>query len=452
MNLDEKVLAYALCNKSLAIKVIDKINPKFIKPEYRPFLTATKECIKKYNEVPTLEMLQRSDVWDDGLGELYNELKEIKEELDPTNFLLDYEDLKERYKKNIILKAGKAVFKENWNGNDFNDLKEAAKEIRKLAGELEQTEVDKTYKEGTISATAEEAKVEYIKRKENPEEARGLLTGFREFDNITNGLMPSELIVIGGESGSGKSTYLMNICMNCWLGSNRVGNPGEPFREFSTDGVNIIYFSIEMPFNSLRRRLDACLSEVSFYGIRDGTLTPQEEVKYYRSLEFQKLYPKNFHIIDVPRYCTPEQIEAKYLEISDDEHISLIAVDYIGIMKSSTDSENDWLGQGSLAESLHEIARQYNISIISPIQLNRPQKGNHDAPDQHRVSRSSMIIQNCNIMLNIHSRQNEHLLPNLAINIAKMRDGECGGFLLEKRFDIMRLYNSNENNWEGIEN
>lgn len=450
MNLDEKVLAYALCNKSLAIKVIDKINPKFIKPEYRPFLTATKECIKKYNEVPTLEMLQRSDVWDDGLGELYNELKEIKEELEPTNFLLDYEDLKERYKKNIILKAGKAVFKENWNGNDFNDLKEAAKEIRKLAGELEQTEVDKTYKEGTISATAEEAKAEYIKRKENPEEARGLLTGINEFDRITNGLQPSELVLIGGESGSGKSTLSMNIAMNCWLGSNKIGNPGEPFVEFATDGCNVIYFTIEMPFSSLRRRLDACIAEIPLYGLRDGTLTQEEEQKYFRSLEFQQLYNKSFYIVDIPRKCTPEQIETCYLESCDSFIPSLIVVDYIGIM-SGGDGENDWLSQGVIAEKLHEIARTYNITIISPVQLNRP-KDSSEPPSQHRISRSSLISANSNIMLNIHTRQNEHLLPNMSINIAKMRDGEGGGFLLGKRFDIMRLYNINENNWEGIEN
>jgi hypothetical protein len=83
------------------------------------------------------------------------------------------------------------------------------------------------------------------------------------------------------------------------------------------------------------------------------------------------------------------------------------------------------------------------VSVISPVQLNRPNgKNGFDSPppDQHRVGRSIMLTQNTNILLNIETRKDEDLRPDMIIRIAKMRDGEKGGFVLHKRLDIMRLY------------
>ena len=443
-------MAYALCDKSLAIKVVDKVAIKLLHPEFRPFLSGVSECVRKYNEVPTMGMLQRCDTWDDNFTSIFTEAQEIRDsdDFEQANFLLDLEDLKERYKKNTILKVGKTVFKENWTGKEFKDLKEAAKCIRKVAGELDQLEANNTYREGTVAETAAEAKDEYIRRKENPEIARGILTGIRELDRITNGLQPAELVLIGGESAAGKSTLAMNMAINAWLGSNTVPNPNEPIREFTADGANVMYFTVEMPFHPFRRRYDACTAEVPLYGLRDGTLNQQEESKYFTSLEFQEIYPKQFHITDIPRGCTVGQIEAKYLELMYEFVPELVVVDYIGLMKVQTD-ESDWLNLGRLAEMLHEFCRTYNIPCISPVQLNRPKPGSGEVlPDQHRVGRSSMLPQNCNVMLNIQTRPDEDTRSDMVINIAKMRDGETGAFTLYKRFDMMKLYNDPQEDWQ----
>jgi replicative DNA helicase len=450
-SLDKKIFAYAFHDKSLALKVIDRVIPKVLKPEFRLFLSAISECVRKYNEVPTLPMLKRCDAWEDNFEQKFQEACEIKNQPDfePANFLLDVEDLKERFKKNTILKAGKTVFKENWNGSEFQDLQEAAKCFRKVTAELDQMEINKTYKEGTVAATAVETKEEYIRRKENPDLARGVLTGIAELDRITNGLQPSELILIGGESGAGKSTLAMNMAINAWLGSNTIPQRRGPVGEFATDGANVMYFTVEMPFHPFRRRFDACTSQVPLYGLRDGTLTAEEEEKYFTCLEFQQLYPKQFHITDIPRGCTVAQIESKYLELMYEFVPQLVIVDYISLMKVQSESESDWLILGRLAEMIHEFTRTYNIPLITPVQLNRPKPGGNDVlPDQHRVGRSSMLPQNCNIMLNIQSRPDEDTRTDMIINIAKMRDGETGAFTLYKRFDIMKLYNEPQDEWQ----
>lgn len=441
---EDKLLAYALYDKSITIKVINQVKPEYLNSSYRPILQAIIECVKKYNEVPTIEMLQRTSFWQNEFKEIIENAINIKnqEDFNPKNFVLELEDIKQDYKKKLLLKAGKEVYKDNYQKGEFRDLDLAIKNIRKLAGEIDQIDAEKIYKEGNVAETAEEAKIEYQRRKENPEITIGTLTGIRDLDKITNGFQGSELVLVGGESGAGKSLLSMNMAIGAWLGNNSV----DPTKEFDGSGVNVIYFTIEMPWSPFRRRFDACLAEIPLYGVRDGTLTESEEAKYFNALNFQQTYNKHFHIVDIPRDCSVEQIEAKYLELKYDFIPGLIVVDYITLMKASGLSDSDWLGVGKIAERLHEFARTYNIAVITPVQLNRP-KQEEEIPSQHRIGRSQLLTQNCNIMLNIFTRKDEDAYNDLIVNIAKNRDGEQKVFSLYKRFDLMRVYNDMPNDW-----
>jgi diphthamide biosynthesis methyltransferase len=83
--------------------------------------------------------------------------------------------------------------------------------------------------------------------------------------------------------------------------------------------------------------------------------------------------------------------------------------------------------------------------MISPAQLNRPPKeeaARMARPDQDRLARSLMLAQNANIIMNIEKRKDEHLMKDLRVHIVKNRDGEQSIIVLQKRLDIMRLYDS----------
>jgi len=278
--------------------------------------------------------------------------------------------------------------------------------------------------------------------KNNPELAQGIHVGFREFDRITNGLQESELLLIGGESSSGKSTFAMNMALNAWRGKNKIPDTVEEFTDnFDNSGKNVLVLTIEMPFDSFRRRADSCIAGIPLYGLRDGTLNSSEIEKFKASLLFQEHYPKEFKIVDIPRGCTIQQIESKFLETCYDYVPDLILIDYISLMTPDENHGSDWLNLGRLAEQVHEFTRTYTSRVISPVQLNRPPKnGDNGSADQHRVGRSIMLPQNANIVLNIETRKDEELRPDMIVRIAKMRDGEKGSFVLHKRFDIMRVY------------
>lgn len=436
--LDKKILAYGLAEKKILLDLQTSVPPDYMYPNTQIFYKLLLNCFEKYHEIPTITVMkENTNIWSEEMTEIYVESAGLY--VDIREFPHDLEKLKIRYNEQILLLFGKSVFQKNWNRKNFNDLEAANVAVKKVASEIDSIYKNKIFREGSLSETANEAKSRYQNIKENPELAKGIHLGLREFDRITNGLQQSELMLIGGESSAGKSALAMNMAINAWLGSNK-----NNLSNIVNDGCNILLFSIEMPYEPMRRRCDACISGVPLYGIRDGNLTDKEEDKFFAALEFQEKYEKQFHILDIPRGCTMSVIESKFIDKCHEYTPDLILVDYISLMKPDKEQGSDWLNLGRLAEQMHEFCRTHGVPVISPVQLNRPKAGNKngdfDTPDQHRVGRSIMLTQNANILLNIETRKDEELRSDMVIKIAKMRDGEKGAFVLHKRLDLMRLY------------
>jgi len=445
MNLDEKIIAYALKERRISLKLKSFITPDYLHNDYKSFYEIFISYFENFKEVPTLKVFKEysGENWKEEFRNIYSNSTTL--EVDEREFNYDIEKLKQRYNADLLIQVGKLIYKDNLSNGEFKSLKEANIAIKKLSASIDSISNKRIYKEGSLASTAQESLKDYLMRKENPEIAKGVRLGFREFDRITNGLQKSELMLIGGESSAGKSALAMQMGINAWLGSNKVPEDIEKVypENFINDGANVLFFTIEMPFSPLRRRIDACIAGVSLNGLRDASLTEEEFKRYEASIKFQEFYKKQFHIVDIPRGCTIEQIESKYLELIYEHEIDLIVIDYLTLMESKKDV--DWLSLGENAEKIHEFARTYEVPIISPVQLNRPEKNKgreEETPDanQHRIGRSIMLVQNSNIILNIRSRKDEHLKPDMQVQVAKMRDGEKTVFILHKRLDMMRIY------------
>ena len=446
-DLDAKILAYALNEKRITLALQATISADYLHPSYQVFYKLLMQCFERYHELPTPKVMAEEGgaVWENNnLAEMYSTIQSVS--YNAKEFPSDLEKLKQRYNEQLLLKFGKETYRENWDGKQFSNLRSANIGLKKLVAGIDAIYGNRIYKEGALSETAVEAWLEYRSRRDNPDIARGIHLGFREFDRITNGLQKHELMLIGGESSSGKSALAMQMGLNAWRGNNEVpGNFNQSHEmEFDDSGVNVLFFTIEMPYSALRRRSDASLAGVPLYSIRDGCLSSEETERFKAALEYQRRYHKQFHIVDIPRGCTIAQIESKYIEKTHEYEPELIIVDYLSLLTPDKEQGSDWLNLGRSAEQLHEFCRTYNIAMISPVQLNRPPKqrdgGEPPSPDQHRVGRSIMLTQNSNILLNIKTRKDEHLRPDMHIEIAKMRDGERGAFILHKRLDIMRIY------------
>ena len=219
------------------------------------------------------------------------------------------------------------------------------------------------------------------------------------FDAHTGGCAPSELIMIGGYRGDGKSVISSNICINEYL----AGNIG-------------LYFSIEMAATQVFRRNIAILAEVSASRIKKHTSTSEELARIakvradmfvdaneiysnYLRGKFQtydnyeqelikeyKLKEHNQLIIVKNRTLTLAEVDLHLTKLKErhGEHLKVCVVDYINQL--SVEDMYDWKVQVELSKSLKNLAEKHEVLMVTPYQIDikkeaRFSKGILDAAD-----------------------------------------------------------------------
>jgi replicative DNA helicase len=115
-------------------------------------------------------------------------------------------------------------------------------------------------------------------------------------------------------------------------------------KEF-TPGKNILFFSLEMPYENCFNRFIARLAKVNYRKIENATLNEDEIARLNKVLRFIKRYPFHFEIVDISN-ATPSDIESIYKEATIDKSFDVIVIDYLGIMEPDVGQEEaDWLKQ-----------------------------------------------------------------------------------------------------------
>ena len=449
LSLDRTLLGYAIHNKQFAMELSNRISFEYFHSDIQWLYKIIMDHFHnpKFKEIPTLNVVEeylkknysKADFIANGI-KLFKELQEL--DLDPAEFTWYLEKLRTRYNDRVQRTCAASMVKliKDTNVDDDKRIDEINNLIRKSVVTIDSIHKRHAYKEGSLSESAKDRATMYKQVEANPEIAQGVLTGFSEFDRITNGMRAGELILIGGPTSGGKSIVMHNMAVNAWLGGHKpledVPTPEE------TKGRNVLYFSLEMPKEDQERRLDACMAGVPFNDIRDGKLSHEDKVKYFKVLKFQSQYSKIFHIVDMPRGATVRDIELKFIEMKETQGVDfdLVVVDYLGIMQPTVTQPQDWLNLGFTAEEMHEFARSYEVPVLSGTQVTRSKDPNKPQHTTDRVARSDMIPSNANIIIQIGSRgEDEHTRLDMPMYITKNRNGEKTSFTLIKNFACMQV-------------
>lgn len=444
MSLDRKVLSCAFKEKKYMMELSNSITSKYLEHKYQWLfdLVNTHFTNPKFKEIPSREIIKEQlflkNQDNNSVArylQIYDEV--LQEQISLEDFSFRLNELKSRYNYNLQNEVANEIFKIHKAPIlESEKIEKTNKKIKEAIVAIDAIYKTQIYEEGSLKQTAKERLAKYEQVEKDPESARGILTGFKEFDRRTNGMHEGELLIVAGATGTGKSVLMHNIGVNAYLGSN---NPTESI-EIKTDGRNVLYFSLEMPKTTMERRIDACLAGLYYNHLRDGKLTEDDKRKYIRSLTFQEKYEKQFYIIDMPKGATVREIELKYNEVCD-HHFKpdIVIVDYMGIMSPSNKSDGqDWLDLGHISAELHEFARVYKTVVITGSQVNRPKDGKNEHSTD-RLARSSMIPNNANVIIQIGCRDNEDTMTDMPIHIIKLRDGEKGSFTLSKNFNKMKV-------------
>lgn len=242
----------------------------------------------------------------------------------------------------------------------------------------------------------------------------GIPTGFDDFDEMTSGLQPADLVIIAGRPSMGKTTFSMNIAEHVAVSGDKP----------------VAVFSMEMPAEQLAMRLIASLGRVELQKIRTGALTDADWPRITSAVTL--LEQKNSIFIDDSAGLSPTEVRARARRVKREHGLGLIVIDYLQLMqiKGGT-GENRTAEISEISRSLKSLAKELEVPVIALSQLNRSLEQRPDKrPIMSDLRESGAIEQDADLIVFIY--RDEVYNPEspdkgtAEILIRKQRNGPIG--------------------------
>lgn len=177
----------------------------------------------------------------------------------------------------------------------------------------------------------------------------GLMTGLIDFDKMTSGLRPDDLIIIAARPSMGKTALLFNILKNVAEGGTPVG-----------------VFSLEMGKEALGDRMLSSATQINSKAIRSGWINDNHWPTITAAAGYYKTLP--LHIDDAPSLHISE-MRSRARRMKSKHNIGLIAVDYLQLARG--DGGNREQEVSHISRDLKAMAKELHIPVIALAQLNR---------------------------------------------------------------------------------
>lgn len=207
LSLDRTMLAYVLKNKQHAMAVSAKTTHEYFHPNVQWLYKAIMDHFNnpKFKEIPTKNIIQEylqknfsQASFINNATNLYTEIQNL--EVNPAEFTWYLEKLRVRYNDQVQRSCATSMVKmlREPASNEQDRIEKINEIIRKSVTTIDSIYRQEAYQEGSLDESAKDRANRYKQVEANPDIARGILTGFSDFDRITNGLHGGELIIVGG--------------------------------------------------------------------------------------------------------------------------------------------------------------------------------------------------------------------------------------------------------------
>lgn len=221
---------------------------------------------------------------------------------------------------------------------------------------------------------------------QNKNAFRGVETGFKQLDRMTNGLQRSDLIVLAARPGMGKTSLSMNIVEHAAMVKH----------------CTCAVFSLEMPRIQIVQRLLCAYANVSMEKALSGNLSAYEWQKIFKASE--QLSKSKIYIDDSSR-VTPAEILSKCRRLNsmNEKNLDLVMIDYIQLMSSGANNANSQENRqqevATITRDLKIMAKELDVPVIALSQLRRIQT---KEPQLSDLRESGAIEQDADIVMFIN--------------------------------------------------
>jgi replicative DNA helicase len=225
----------------------------------------------------------------------------------------------------------------------------------------------------------------------------GIATGLKDLDRKMGGLQSSDLIIVAGRPGMGKSAFATNIAYN--VARRYLGEVQADGHTLTVNGGIVGFFSLEMSAEQLATRIIAEQSGIPSSLIRRGGITENdfEKIKDV-AVELQNL---KFYI-DETGGLTVAQLAARARRLKRQKGLDLMVIDYIQLLAGSTrrSQENRVQEITEITTNLKALAKELNVPIMALSQLSRQVENRDDKrPQLSDLRESGSIEQDADVVL-----------------------------------------------------
>ena len=265
----------------------------------------------------------------------------------------------------------------------------------------------------TMNELVKEAFKAIEKRFEDKTTITGVPTGFSDFDKMTAGLQPSDLIIVAGRPSMGKTALALNMAQSAAV----------------EQGKRVAVFSLEMAKEQLVMRMLCSQARIDASRMRGGFLKDSDWPKLAKAAG--QLSQAPIYIDDTGAISILE-MRAKCRRLQADKGLDLIMVDYLQLMRGSSSSDGSREREISeISRGLKALARELSVPVIALSQLNRSLEQRQDKrPMLSDLRESGAIEQDADVITFVY--RDDYYNPEsedkglAEIIIGKQRNGATG--------------------------
>lgn len=235
----------------------------------------------------------------------------------------------------------------------------------------------------------------------------GIATGILSLDQKMGGLQPSDLVIVAGRPGMGKTAFATNIAFNiarAWQGQTGANGVMQ-----TVNGGIVGFFSLEMSSEQLATRIIAEQSGIPSYKIRRGDITEEEFHRISAAMMEMQRIP---FYIDQTGGLSIAQLTARARRLKRQRGLDLLVVDYLQLLsgvKSRGESRVQELTE--ITTGLKALAKELNVPILGLSQLSRQVEMRDDKrPQLSDLRESGSIEQDADVVLFVY--REEYYLKN----------------------------------------
>jgi replicative DNA helicase len=212
----------------------------------------------------------------------------------------------------------------------------------------------------------------------------GVPTGLIDLDRILGGLQKSDLLIIAGRPGMGKTGFMLSVAKNAAQKHKK----------------HVAVFSLEMANEQLVQRLIAQETGIDTQRLRSGQLHDDEWAKFNHAIEV--LGDTQIWLDDTPA-ITPISLRTKCRRLHMEHQLDLIIVDYLQLMSGDLRTDNRVQEVSYISRNLKVLARELSVPVLVGAQLSRAVEQRTDKrPVLSDLRESGSLEQDADIVLFIH--------------------------------------------------